>query len=743
MNRGIKQNYKSLVMAILLMTGIPQIAQGATGDNGSQTVVFPDSTSRTQSKSVVVPEKAVVTSANVNTGNVSFTQNGRNVLVTVSGGVSTGSMYDPYKNSRTETTTRTSSSNSFSNSVSYNSGGYSGTLYKSGGSYVYSGSYTSADSKTVTNQPSSNYNSGGYSGTLTRYVSGGSYTPSDSKTVSGIVGKTQSGICDTRMGSDWMHCEEKPAHPATISYSSGGYSGNIPYESYKYWSSNTYPSGNGHYRFDWSRTWYYGGTITKPASDTRTYAYQGIVYRPESDTRVYGQNYSGTVYQGGTNTYYGYEVNLNYELDETSPSGTLSYTPNSWTNGSVIIQLDNAVDTGKAGLKHIVLPNGNLITGQSASYTVSSNGRYDFLLEDKVGNTREYSATISNIDKVLPNGSVKADRTDWTNTSYGLELTSVADADSGVRRIQLPNGAWVPYSGASGYRYIVSTNGTYQYRIEDLAGNIRSLSYQVNNLDTVAPTATITYDGTTPNDGLGIAIRSNDNSSGVKQVVLPNGNVVPGANATWSTSKSGTVEFLVEDRAGNIERIPVEIAEPTITVVRDRLEVVVTVDSQYSASPITTRGETAQNWTTKTFKIPVTKNETFTFNTNDGGVQSGNRTFVIDNFFTLSRPQIEIGYEEKWTKNNVLLNISVYSLTNRAIVSTDMPNGNTTTLKTFTYTVTENGMYTFISKDVDGRLGYATAVVKNIDRKTPRVDIVTPAEWVNKDVPINIDVINE
>lgn len=738
MKTSVKSVYLSL--AIVLSLSIP--VQGETGEIGSKNVVFSDSTSRTQTKSFSLPEKAVVTKASVNTGSVTFSQTGGDVLVTVSGGASTGSHYDPYMYSKTENVTRTSGSNSFSNSVSYNSGGYSGTLYKNGSSYVYSGSYTSADSKWVTNQSSSYYNSGGYSGYLSQYVSGGSYTPADTKTVSMIVGKTQSGYCDTRMGSDWMHCEPKPSHPSTIYYSSGGYSGSIPYQDYNYWSNNSYPSGNGHYRFDWSRTWYYGGTITKPATDTRTYAYQGTVYRPESDTRIYGQNYSGTVYQGGTNTYYGYNVTLDYELDETAPVGTLSYSPTSWTNDSVTIKLDSVHDIGKAGMKHITLPNGNIVTTQSASYTVSTNGNYSFKVTDNVENTNLYTADVSNIDKTLPTGSVVADRTDWTNLSYGLELNNLLDSESGVRRIQLPNGTWMPFTTSSGYRYIVSTNGTYEYKVEDYAGNVRQLSYLVNNIDKVEPTAVVTFDGSSPIDGLNVNLKASDNSSGIKHITLPNGNKISNVDASWSTTEFGNFEFEVEDRAGNISRVPVKVEEPTISISRDKLEVVVTVDGHYSTSPITTRAETGDTRTTKTFRLPITKNETFTFRTNDGGVYSGTKDFTIDNFFMLSKPQIDIQYDEKWTKNDVVLHLSVYSLKNRGIVSTELPNGNSTSLLNFTFTVKNNGMYTFISKDVDGQIGYASVVVKNIDKKTPEIELVTPADWVNKDVPVDIRVTN-
>lgn len=202
-------------------------AKAYAGTN-SMTVYF-SSGPQSQSKVITIPNLVSISNMSVSTGNVAYSTNGNSVTINVSNGTSTSQS----SGTTSASTYQTSSSNSFPSSVSY--GG--GTLSKSGSSYVISGSYTEGDSRieittrtasTISGLPSSiSYNSGGYSGTLywSNYPSGssGNYTV----TYSGTVTKPGS---DTRV---WRQ----------------DYSGSIPYTNYYYsyevtvnYISNTAPS---------------------------------------------------------------------------------------------------------------------------------------------------------------------------------------------------------------------------------------------------------------------------------------------------------------------------------------------------------------------------------------------------------------------------------------------------------------------------------------------------------------------
>lgn len=198
------------------------------------------------------------------------------------------------------------------------------------------GGYTPSDSKTVTNQASSNYNSGGYSGTLTRYLYSGSYTPADSKTVS--VQSTHSRSTQyIRTSSGWSIMYDNGPAPSTMSYNSGGYSGtlttggtgatNVRYEGDT--NSTTIGASYWHFR-DFNNT--YTGTVTKPAVDTEVYRYKGTVTKPAVDTRTYTD-------------YYQYSLTFDYETN-IIPTLTLSTTNNLILNENDTFVIDGqAIDS--------------------------------------------------------------------------------------------------------------------------------------------------------------------------------------------------------------------------------------------------------------------------------------------------------------------------------------------------------------------------------------------------------------
>ncbi|MDQ6422393.1 RHS repeat-associated core domain-containing protein [Paenibacillus sp. LHD-117] len=147
--------------------------------------------------------------------------------------------------SRTETSSITSSTNSFQSSISYSQGGFSGSLYKQGSSFVSSGSLTPADSKTATSTCE-----------VRKY---GRYNAQ--------------GV--------WVKSSEDPACPSSMPYSSGGYTGTLNRTTTD--TLNTCAAS--------------GGTPNSYCTGHWRANYSGTVNKPASDTRMYRQNYSGTVFK--------------------------------------------------------------------------------------------------------------------------------------------------------------------------------------------------------------------------------------------------------------------------------------------------------------------------------------------------------------------------------------------------------------------------------------------------------------
>jgi Listeria/Bacterioides repeat len=184
---------------------------------------------------------------------------GNTINVTLSGGISdttglVGGSYTPAQ-TKTESTTKSSTgSDTTPSSVSYNSGGYSGTLNK-------------------------------YNTTSTEVQTGGSYTPADSR-----YQTFESHFPKADIESGATHVTGIVVYGPD----SGGYKGPL-------YSKSTTDMGT------YIKV-IYGGTVTKAGSDTRTYRtdytsyYSGTVTKPAVDTRVYGP-------------YYRYQLNVSYIKD--------------------------------------------------------------------------------------------------------------------------------------------------------------------------------------------------------------------------------------------------------------------------------------------------------------------------------------------------------------------------------------------------------------------------------------------
>lgn len=238
-------------------------------------------------------------------------------------------------------------------------------------------------------------------------------------------------------------------------------------------------------------------------------------------------------------------------IDKTAPTGTLSQTPTAWTNGNVTLNLTGFAD-GQSGIKEIVLPNNSVVSGQtSASYAVSANGTYSFILRDVAGNSTTKTITVSNIDKTAPTGTLSQTPTSWTNGNVTLNLTSGADSESGIDKIKLPNGSFVSGGTAS---QVVTSNGTYSFLIYDKAGNVTTRSVTVSNIDKTNPTFNLSASTTAWTKGdvtLNITGVADAGGSGLKNIKLPNGTFVTGTSSSYTVTANGTYSVTAYDNAGN------------------------------------------------------------------------------------------------------------------------------------------------------------------------------------------------
>lgn len=439
-------------------------------------------------------------------------------------------------------------------------------------------------------------------------------------------------------------------------------------------------------------------------------------------------------------------VYFNVNKDVTAPTGTHSINPTNWTNGDVTITLNTTDDM--SGVKRIKKPDGSYIYSVSTIYVVPANGSYTFVLEDNVGNIRNYTVTINNIDKTAPTGSLSHSPTNWVNTDVKIHW-SVADANSGVKQIKLPDGTIKTTATGD---YTVSQNGTYTFVVYDVAGNTLTLQETVTNIDKTPPTGSLSHNPTDwVIDYVKIHWTASDSQSGFNRVVLPDGTSTTNASGDFTVTDNGTYTFTLYDNVGNsriltenINNIDKIMPEGVLSLQENRL-----TDEKIK---ISWKAFDLQSGFSKIL-LPDS-----TFSTNATGefivAQMGDYSFVIydrvGNTRELSinvsnvdmiNPILEVTQDtDKWTNGEITLNWKADDHQS-GLQNVILPSSENVTDKQGSYIVTENGNYIFLAYDKIGNGILVEHQVTNIDKINPNLDLTVDSaddggiqiSWVSSD----------
>ena len=439
-------------------------------------------------------------------------------------------------------------------------------------------------------------------------------------------------------------------------------------------------------------------------------------------------------------------VYFNVNKDVTAPTGTHSINPTNWTNGDVTITSNTTDDM--SGVKRIKKPDGSYTYSVSTIYVVPANGSYTFVLEDNVGNTRNYTVTINNIDKTAPTGSLSHSPTNWVNTDVKIHW-SVADANSGVKQIKLPDGTIKTTATGD---YTVSQNGTYTFIVYDVAGNTLTLQETVTNIDKTPPTGSLSHNPTDwVIDYVKIHWTASDSQSGFNRVVLPDGTSTTNASGDFTVTDNGTYTFTLYDNVGNsriltenINNIDKIMPEGVLSLQENRL-----TDEKIK---ISWKAFDLQSGFSKIL-LPDS-----TFSTNATGeftvAQMGDYSFVIydrvGNTRELSinvsnvdmiNPILEVTQDtDKWTNGEITLNWKADDYQS-GLQNVILPSSENVTDKQGSYIVTENGNYIFLAYDKIGNGVLVEHQVTNIDKINPNLDLTVDSaddggiqiSWVSSD----------
>ncbi len=271
-------------------------------------------------------------------------------------------------------------------------------------------------------------------------------------------------------------------------------------------------------------------------------------------------------------------------IDRVAPTAEINYSTEDLTNGNVIATLVNPSE-------EITITNNK----GSNTRTFTGNGTYTFEFEDLAGNKGTAVATVNNIDKNLPKATITYSTTNWTNEdveatiSFDKENVTVAGGNTHVftgngeyvfeyrdeaGNISMTTSkvtwidktaptATISYSTESltngdviatlnpseqvtitnnngSNAYTFTENSSFTFEFVDRAGNTGTAVATVNNIDKVAPVATITYSTEEPTTGNVVATITFDKEN----VTVEGGN-------THTFTGNGTYTFEFEDLAGN------------------------------------------------------------------------------------------------------------------------------------------------------------------------------------------------
>lgn len=432
--------------------------------------------------------------------------------------------------------------------------------------------------------------------------------------------------------------------------------------------------------------------------------------------------------------------------DETAPTGSHSTNPSDWTNGNVTITV-TATDS-VSGVKRIKKPDGNYVSSASTTYTVTANGSYTFVLEDNVGNTRNYTVTINNIDKTAPTGSLSHSPTNWVNTDVKIHW-SVADANSGVKQIKLPDGTIKTTATGD---YTVSQNGTYTFVVYDVAGNTLTLQETVTNIDKTPPTGSLSHNPTDwVIDYVKIHWTASDSQSGFNRVVLPDGTSTTNASGDFTVTDNGTYTFTLYDNVGNskiltenINNIDKIMPEGVLSLQENRLtdeKIKISwkaFDLQSGFSKILLPDSTFSTNATGEFTVSQMGDYSFVIYDRVGNTRE--LSINVSNVDMIN-PILEVTQDtDKWTNGEITLNWKADDYQS-GLQNVILPSSENVTDKQGSYIVTENGNYIFLAYDKIGNGILVEHQVTNIDKINPNLDLTVDSaddggiqiSWVSSD----------
>ena len=409
-------------------------------------------------------------------------------------------------------------------------------------------------------------------------------------------------------------------------------------------------------------------------------------------------------------------------IDRTAPTLEVTKNPTSWTKSDVTLTI-NAEDK-ESGINNVTV-DGKKVTLSNGKYEykVSNNGTYKVVATDNVGNKKEQSVTVSNIDKTAPTLEVTKNPTSWTKSDVTL-IIKAGDTASKLKNVTVDGTAITLDSNGQG-TYKVTKNGTYKVIATDTVGNTKEQSVTVSNIDKTGLTCEVEYSTTNPTNGnVKVIIKTNREVSAIDGWTLSKDKKE--LTKIYSSNKEEQItlkDSLENSATAKIKITNIDKTAPILEVTKNptswtKSDVILTIkagDDESGVNNVTVDGKKVTSSNGK-YEYKVTKNGTYKVVVTDRAENTKEQSVTVSNI-DKTAPTLEVTKNpENLTKDDVTLTINVED--KESGVNNVTVDGKKVTLSNgkYEYKVSNNGTYKVVVTDKAGNTKEQSVTVSNIDK---------------------------
>jgi hypothetical protein len=371
-------------------------------------------------------------------------------------------------------------------------------------------------------------------------------------------------------------------------------------------------------------------------------------------------------------------------IDTTAPSGTVSFKEGTVTPSASVTLLLNDGGTGAAQMQfsddNATWSGWEAYSGSKAYTLPSGDGSKTVYvqLKDEAGNVSAaaISATIL-LDSTMPAQPILTPST--TDPAQRVSITIAYAGDAVETTYQINDGAITPYTGP----FVLTSNATVTAFAKDGAGNVSSAALTVNNIDTTAPSGTVSFKEGTVTPNASVTLLLNDGGTGAAQMQFSDD------NATWSgwEAYSGSKAYTLPAGDGN-KTVYVQLKDAAGNVSAAAISATILLDSTPPAQPTLTPSTTkpAQSVSvTIGYAVDVTE---ATYQINDGAITPYMGPFVLtsnatvtafakDGAGNVSTAALTVGNIDTLSPTGTLLINNGATVTNSVYVTLTLNDGST------------------------------------------------------------------